>query len=144
MFVIFTVILLVGTCCNAFKITQTPLYLQQQINNTLFEEGNTTRNYGESYQNYGGNYGDLIHLSRQPYDVLLTREVVINRRFTDDAILKMDGDFGRSVSAVWALNFGNERGFVEEITTQGSHVYIKVFIKAGYEIRLLVDVYGFN
>lgn len=127
------------TCCSAFKISQTPhsQWTEKQI------DGNVTTNVQKVFAQ-DGNYGDLVHLERQRYDVLLNREVVINPVFTGDTVLELEARFGRSISSVWALNFGRERGFVEEITTQGNYVYIRIAIRAGYEIRMLIDVYGFQ
>lgn len=134
------------TCCSALKITETPRSQWTGTQTNTFE-GNTTSNV-QKYEGYipqdqGGNYGDVVHLSRQPQDVLLTREVEINPRFNSDTILELEGNFGSRITSVWALNFGRQRGFVEQVTTQGNYVYIRIAIRAGYEIRLLVDVYGF-
>lgn len=131
------------TCCSGLKILETPRsqWTEKQI------EGNITRNvqkYNYIPGDQGGNYGDLVHLDRQKYDVLLNREVVINPPFTTDTVLELEGRFGRSISSVWVLNFGRERGFTEEIATQGDYVYIRIAIRAGYEIRMLIDVYGFK
>lgn len=67
----------------------------------------------------------------------------MNPALNQDSVLELTGNFGRSITSVWALNFGRERGFVEEIATQGNYAYGKVVIRACYEIRLLIDIYGY-
>lgn len=141
------------TCCSALKvITETPRsqWQQKQTNASFEGDGsNTTRNaQGEKYQGYipqdqGGNYGDLVHLKREVYDVLLLREVVVNSKYNQDTILELETKVGSRITSVYVLNFGRERGYVEEITTRGNYVYVRVAIRAYYEIRMLVDVYGF-
>lgn len=148
LFVTILTFALILTCCSGslFKITETPRSQWIQLPPNIFANNANITTNQEAYipQDYGGNYGDLTHLERQPYDVLLTREIEINPAFVGDTILELEANFGRSISAVWALNFGRQRGFVEEIRTQGNYVYIRIGIRAGDEIRMLIDVYGFR
>lgn len=139
-------ILLLFSClsyCCCFNVVYTP---RSQWTPQESLDGNITSNaqqYSYIPEDNGGNFGDLIHLRRQHYDVLLTRETVINSAFNQDTILELEGLYGSSITSVWSLNFGRQRGFVEQVTTQGNRVYVRIVIRARFEIRLLVDVYGF-
>lgn len=142
----FTVLILftLSALCSAFNTTFTPF--SQWDPPRRFEGYVTTgaEKYDYVPQDNGGNYGDLIHLSRQTNDVLLAREVEINPPFNQDTILELTANFGRSITSVYVLNFGNERGYTEEISTEGNSVYVRIAIRARYEIRMLIDVYGFR
>lgn len=133
--------------CSAFNVTSKP-FSQWLLEETPAAETTILR-FGEARDKIPqddnvSNYGDFITNPRHPKDVLLSREVVINDLSNEDAVLELNGTFGGKVTAVWVMNFGRQRGYTKSILIGGDKVRVYVAVKADCEIRLLIDIYGFE
>lgn len=94
------------------------------------------------------NWGDLVSFHRQLDDKLLLRAVYINERRNRDQEIVLEDHVRGNVTQVRGLNFGRQRGYIKAIRTAadagGTKIEVTLWIRAGYEVRILFEVYGYE
>lgn len=96
--------------------------------------------------NYLDNYGDLIlNYNNNNNNDLIARDTITNEFYEEDIEITYTRKFPRlNVTNVWVLNYGRQRGYCYSalIHHKEKYVEVKILVKAGKAVRILVEVYG--